>query len=84
MKEFKENTSDRGYEMHCYARNNNATYIITSARGHDKVNDYRDKYGDWPHSRWYHKHFSFQRDIIAMIKRYDESGENATPTIVKA
>lgn len=59
--EFYERTNDNGYKMRCWANNNNAEYILTSARAHDLMNDFREKYGRMPHSSWFHRHFSFER-----------------------
>ena len=59
MKTYKELTSDKGCPMRCYARDNKATYIITSAYGHDLVNAYKEKYSKQPSAKWYNRHFAF-------------------------
>lgn len=65
MWKFQEITSDHGCAQTCYASDNNATYIITSARGHEMITEYRDKYffqgRFWPTAAWYHKHFTWKR-----------------------
>lgn len=61
MRVYKEVTCDHGYSKVCRASDNNADYIITSAQGHDLYNDYIDRYGRQPSSRWYNKHFYFDR-----------------------
>jgi len=61
MTTFIENTNDHGYKKECYASNNAAAYILTSARPHDMVSDYQEKYNRWPSSKWYNKYFSFDR-----------------------
>lgn len=59
-KTFIEVTSDRGWAKECCASNNYATYILTSAKMHDLLSDYRAKYGCWPSSQWYHRHADFE------------------------
>ena len=58
---YKEVTNDRGYQKYCYASNNAATYILTSAYAHDMYSEFVDKYGRIPSARWYHRHFNFER-----------------------
>ena len=58
---YKEITSDRGYQKHCSASDNSATYILTSASAHDMYDEFVDKYGRAPSSQWYRKHFNFER-----------------------
>lgn len=61
MRIYQEITNDRGYVLPCATSNNDATYYITSARGHDLVRDFEDKYHRVPTSRWFNKHFRFER-----------------------
>lgn len=61
MRVYKEITDDCGYAMTCTASDNFATYIITSAYGHDLLNDYKRRYERRPSSRWYNRHFQFKR-----------------------
>lgn len=61
MKVFKEITDDHGCAMKCSAADNFATYIITSAYGHDNINDYERKFNRLPSSRWYNRHFQFKQ-----------------------
>ncbi len=58
---YKEVTDDRGYQSHCHASDNFATYILTSASAHDMYDEFVDKYGRVPSSQWYRKHFNFER-----------------------
>ena len=58
---YKEVTDDRGYQFPCYASNNSATYILTSANAHDMYFEFVDKYGRIPSSQWYHRYFNFER-----------------------
>ena len=58
---FKEVTDDKGYQKHCSASDNFATYILTSASAHDMYDEFVDKYGRIPSSQWYRKHFNFER-----------------------
>lgn len=58
---YKEITDDRGIAKRCYASDNYATYILTSAYAHDMYAEYMRKYDRQPSSRWYNKHFSFER-----------------------
>ena len=58
---YKEVTDDRGYQSHCHASNNSATYILTSANAHDMYSEFVDKYGRVPSSQWYRRHFDFER-----------------------
>ena len=57
---YKEVTNDRGCKKYCYASNNAATYILTSAYAHDKYSEFVDRYGRIPSSKWYHRHFNFE------------------------
>lgn len=57
---FKEVTNDRGYQRPCYASNNSATYILTSAYAHDMYFEFVDKYNRIPSAQWYRKHFNFE------------------------
>lgn len=61
MRIYKEITNDHGYEMDCYADDNFATYILTSAYAHDKYTDYVDRYQREPSAKWYNRHFQFER-----------------------
>ena len=61
MYTFLEITSDHSYEKRAYASDNKATYILTSAYAHDMYTDYLDKYYREPSSRWFNKHFQFER-----------------------
>ena len=58
---YKEVTNDRGCLTYCYASNNAATYILTSAYAHDMYSEFVDKYSRIPSARWYHRHFNFER-----------------------
>lgn len=58
---FKEITGDNGMPKKCFASNNCATYILTSAIAKDKYSDYVQKYEKPPSSRWYNKHFKFTK-----------------------
>ena len=58
---YKEVTNDKGYQRPCYASNNSATYILTSAYAHDMYNEFVGKYGRVPSSQWYRKNFNFER-----------------------
>lgn len=58
---FKEVTTDNGYAKKCYASDNQAEYIITSAMGHDLVFEFEEKFQRQPTSRWYNRHFRFER-----------------------
>ena len=57
---YKEVTNDRGYQTYCYASNNAATYILTSAYAHDMYSEFVDKYERIPSARWYRKDFDFE------------------------
>lgn len=61
MNTYLEITPDHGAALRFYASDNSATYILTSARAHDAVTLYREKYGRCPSSRWYRRHFCFER-----------------------
>ena len=58
---YKEVTNDRGYQLPCYASNNAATYILTSAYVHDMYSEFVDKHGRIPSSPWYRRYFDFER-----------------------
>lgn len=58
---FKEVTNDKGYQKPCYASDNSATYILTSAYAHDMYREFVDKYERIPSAKWYRNHFSFER-----------------------
>ena len=58
---YKEVTNDRVYQLPCYASNNAATYILTSAYAHDMYHEFVGKYGRIPSSQWYRRHFDFER-----------------------
>lgn len=60
MRTYREVTTDNGVELKCFASNNSATYILTSARGHDMHTEFVEKYDRLPSSGWYNKHFSFE------------------------
>lgn len=57
---YKEVTNDRGCQLPCYASNNAATYILTSAYAHDMYSEFVDKYNRIPSAQWYRKHFNFE------------------------
>lgn len=61
MNIYKEKTNDRDATYHKYASDNKATYILTSARAHDLYNDYIDKYSRMPSSKWFNRHFIFEK-----------------------
>ena len=58
---YKEVTNDKGYQKYCYASDNSATYILTSAYAHDMYFEFVQKYSRIPAARWYRKHFNFER-----------------------
>ena len=58
---YKEVTNDRGCQTCCYASNNAATYILTSAYAHDMYSEFVQKYSRIPSAQWYRKHFNFER-----------------------
>lgn len=58
---FKEVTNDKGYQKPCYASDNSATYILSSAYAHDMYSEFVDKYGRIPSAQWYRKNFNFER-----------------------
>lgn len=59
---FKEVTDDHGAERRYCAEDNRAIYIVTSARGHDLIAEYNDRYPHrHPSARWYNRHFKFER-----------------------
>lgn len=57
---FQEITTDHGCAMRYTASDNNAEYVITSARGHDMVADYHGKYCRQPSAKWFNRHFRFE------------------------
>lgn len=59
--EFLEITPDKGAQIGVCASNNNALYILTSARAKDMYRDYCDKYSREPSSRWMHKRIAFRK-----------------------
>ena len=61
MNTFIEDTNDKGYEKRVYARDNNATYILTSAWMHDRYDDYIERYGKNPTAAWYRRHACFKQ-----------------------
>lgn len=61
MRIYKENTSDNGYILKCYASDNMAEYQLTSAYAHDLHDGYLQRYHRAPSSRWYNSHFNFTR-----------------------
>lgn len=61
MRIYQEITNDHGYVKSCSARDNNAEYRLTSARAHDDYNWYVDYYGRQPSSKWFNRHFRFER-----------------------
>lgn len=61
MRIYKENTTDHGYIKKCSASNNLAEYQLTSARAHDLIFEYLEKYNRYPSSKWFNNHFSFTR-----------------------
>lgn len=58
---FKEISNDNRYLRYCFANDNNATYILTSARSHDLHDDYIEKFDRRPSSQWYRRHFQFEK-----------------------
>lgn len=58
---YKELTNDKGIARNYHARDNWATYIITSASGHDEVELYKERYGKQPTANWFNRHFIFER-----------------------
>ena len=58
---YKEVTNDNGYKRPCYASDNYATYILTSAYAHDMYVEFVKRYGRIPSAQWYRKHFNFER-----------------------
>lgn len=56
---FIEITADKGWELKVCSRNNNALYVLTSARMHDLYTEYIDRYNDLPTAAWYHRHAQF-------------------------
>ena len=61
MRIYQEITDDRGYTLPCGASDNRAIYWITSAMGHDLVREFEDRYHRVPTSRWFNRHFRFER-----------------------
>lgn len=60
MKIYIEITNDKGWEKKCFARDNMAEYVLTSARMHDLYAMYTERYGQIPTARWYHRHARFE------------------------
>lgn len=58
---FYEQTNDHGTPRVCCASDNNAEYVINSARAKDLINEYWERYGRDPVGRWYHRHINFTR-----------------------
>ena len=58
---YKEVTSDNGNRWICYASDNYATYILMSSHAHDLYITFRQRFERFPSSRWYNKHFNFER-----------------------
>ena len=58
---FVERTEDKGVRMQVNASDNFATYILTSAGAHDMYRDYVQKYERVPSSKWYNRHFNFDK-----------------------
>ena len=61
MHTFKEITNDHGIRRTAYARDNDAEYIITSARAKDMLTEYQEKYDQHPTAKWFNKHINFER-----------------------
>lgn len=61
MRTYKEITIDHSYERRCSASDNWNVYILTSAFAHDKYTDYLERYDRSPSSRWFTRHFQFER-----------------------
>lgn len=61
MRIYREKTNDHGIMRKCYASDNYAEYQLTSAYAHDAINDYLYKFSRLPTSRWYNRHFRFER-----------------------
>ena len=60
---FIELTDDNGVELHRFASDNNAEYILKSAYAHDLYDDYVFRFDRIPSSKWYHKNFNFTHII---------------------
>lgn len=61
MRVYQEITDDHGYRKAYFASDNDAIYYMTSARAHDMMFDFFDKYHRDPTSRWLNKYFRFER-----------------------
>lgn len=61
MRTYQEITDDKGYEKKCWASNNWAAYILTSARAHDMYHNYIERYSRNPTAQWFNRHFRFRR-----------------------
>ena len=61
MNVYKEKTNDHRMACHRRASDNKATYILTSSIAHDLYYDYIDKYSRIPSSKWYNRHFIFEK-----------------------
>lgn len=60
MRTFIEDTPDKGWGKRAYARDNNAVYVLTSARMHDLHAEYVARYERTPAAAWYHRHAQFK------------------------
>lgn len=58
---FQEITDDHGVSKRVFASNNNATYIITSARARDLCSEFVEKWNRNPSSSWLNSNFRFER-----------------------
>lgn len=58
---FIEKTNDKGSRKSCPSADNNAEYILTSAKAHDLHDGYLQRYNREPSARWYNRHFNFTR-----------------------
>lgn len=61
MRIYKEKTDDNSYKREVCASDNMATYILTSANAHDLYDAYIERYNRVPSSKWFNRHFSFER-----------------------
>lgn len=60
MRTYIEDTPDKGWRLKANARDNNAEYVLTSARMHDLYDEYLYRYGRIPSAAWYHRHAQFK------------------------
>lgn len=58
---FHEITKDNGTARICLASDNSAEYILTSAIAKGMYDEFVSRYNRLPSSRWYNRHFGFQR-----------------------